>query len=619
MGACGEGADKTVTTADKVRNILHEIESAGQKTASQVADILLNYSGYEEQPKEYIRESENTSQGKDVFQFDMPELKKWKERNNSLYQVKYYRNIFSSRKALAGVVIFIKRAIRKVLRFLIEPVVQEQNEFNGSVTASVNALYNNAVVTQSFINHSLMMSEKWSEIESALNHKLELYSAELAKVNVSLHHLSNRLGEFENYYKELALRFDQANLFMEKQKQANSLLEERLNHFETFMETQKEIDRLIDEKLNRFDAFTERLDQTDLFIEKQRQANPILEERLNRFDVFVETQQEIDRLIDEKLKHFDVFTEKFVQATFLEERLDHIKSAYKNEISGLVYDIEQSELNILRFIGNQASINAQMENSERAALSGEADIPSHLRRIVSEDGNSRGNTGSIYQGIDYFVFENHFRGARWHVKKTLEQYIPYFSGKEPVVDLGCGRGEFLELLKQNQIEAVGVDLYPEFVDYCNMKGLSALADDALAYVSNMPNDSVGGLFASQLAEHLETNQLVSLCGQAYRKLRPDGCFILETPNPTSLAIYTNWFYVDPTHIKPVHPKTLEYFLRQAGFKDVETLFTEQSKPDYRLPLLDGEHIHNLAQFNDGINAVSDLLFGSQDYAIIARK
>lgn len=81
----------------------------------------------------------------------------------------------------------------------------------------------------------------------------------------------------------------------------------------------------------------------------------------------------------------------------------------------------------------------------------------------------------------------------------------------------------------------------------------------------------------------------------------------------------NSFYLDPSHNKPVHPKTMEYYLRKAGFSEVEILFTEASRSGYRLPLLSGKGVDNLEEFNNGINLVTDLLFGSQDYAVIAKK
>jgi O-antigen chain-terminating methyltransferase len=157
------------------------------------------------------------------------------------------------------------------------------------------------------------------------------------------------------------------------------------------------------------------------------------------------------------------------------------------------------------------------------------------------------------------------------------------------------------------------------VDYFKIKGFNALNEDAIVYISSLSNESIGGIFAAQLIEHLRTDQIIQLCNDAYKKLKPDSYLILETPNPTSLAIYTNAFYVDPSHNKPVHPKTMEYFLRQAGFKDIQILYTEHSRSKYRLPLLNGENISNLNEFNDGINCITDILFGSQDYAIMAKK
>ena len=95
--------------------------------------------------------------------------------------------------------------------------------------------------------------------------------------------------------------------------------------------------------------------------------------------------------------------------------------------------------------------------------------------------------------------------------------------------------------------------------------------------------------------------------------------VIETPNPTSLAIYTHAFYVDPSHVKPVHPLTMEYFLQKAGFKNIKIIYTDTSKINCHIPALRGEGIENLDEFNDVMSDVSSTLFGSQDYAIIARK
>ena len=149
--------------------------------------------------------------------------------------------------------------------------------------------------------------------------------------------------------------------------------------------------------------------------------------------------------------------------------------------------------------------------------------------------------GEAYDAIDYFDFENHFRGSREVIKERQRQYLRYFSECKNVVDIGCGRGEFLELLKENNIGATGVDTYDEFVEYCRIHDLSAVCDDGSHYLKTI--DSTDGIFVGQVVEHLKEFQIVDLCNTAFEKMQSGSYLIIETPNPTSLAIYTHAFYV----------------------------------------------------------------------------
>lgn len=224
--------------------------------------------------------------------------------------------------------------------------------------------------------------------------------------------------------------------------------------------------------------------------------------------------------------------------------------------------------------------------------------------------------GSDYEEIDYFDFENHFRGSIDSIKKAQEAYIPYFKDKKNVIDIGCGRGEFLSLMQDNGINAVGVDIYEPYADYCRMKGLNAECGDGSEYLSKL--ESVDGIFVGQVVEHLKPYQIIRLCNTAYEKLSDGGCIIIETPNPTSLSIYTNAFYIDPSHIKPVHPLTMKYYLEKAGFRNIEIIFTESSRPKVSIPPLKSD-AENIDEFNEAVKKVSDMIFGSQDYAVVAVK
>ncbi|MCI8510952.1 MAG: class I SAM-dependent methyltransferase [Lachnospiraceae bacterium] len=221
-----------------------------------------------------------------------------------------------------------------------------------------------------------------------------------------------------------------------------------------------------------------------------------------------------------------------------------------------------------------------------------------------------------YRSIDYLDFESHFRGSRFEITERQKQYLSYYKGCKNVIDIGCGCGEFLELLENNDIVGVGVDTYEDFVVYCHTLGLNAVLDDGIHYLKTV--NGTDGLFLGQVVEHLTIEQILELCDLAYEKLERSRYIVIETPNPTSLAIYANAFYVDPSHTRPVHPLTLEYFLRKSGFRNIRIVYTENSRLA-GIPSLKGEAIENLNEFNHAIQKASDMLFGSQDYAVIAQK
>lgn len=224
-----------------------------------------------------------------------------------------------------------------------------------------------------------------------------------------------------------------------------------------------------------------------------------------------------------------------------------------------------------------------------------------------------------YREIDYFDFENHFRGSRDLIKERQSIYLPYFKDCGGVADLGCGRGEFLELMADNGIPAKGVDTYEEYVELCRERGYEAECTDAVSYLERCEDDSLGGIFLGQVVEHLDLSYLIYLCELTYKKAKPGAHVIMETPNPMCLAIFSAAFYVDPSHNKPVHPLLLQYLMEKAGFKQTEIMFTEPSKVPTHIPELHIAGVENLDQFNDAMVSVNNMLFGSQDYAIIATK
>lgn len=307
--------------------------------------------------------------------------------------------------------------------------------------------------------------------------------------------------------------------------------------------------------------------------------------------------------------------------------LEELEGTLRNElIASLRNDLETISVNLRN---NNAAIEKLSADSEFAKLKlnviekgmknnrirqTSAPVQTESAQAAPAVQTAPESDDSEYEKIDYFDFENHFRGSIESIKKAQEIYLEYFCNKKNVVDIGCGRGEFLALMKESNVNARGVDIYEPYVDYCRMKGLDAVCGDGVEYLSGQ--DGVDGIFVGQVVEHLKTGEIIRLCNTAYEKLSAGGCIVIETPNPTSLAIYTNAFYIDPSHIKPVHPLTMKYFLEKAGFKDIKVIYTEHSRPPYAIPELD---VEGAEEFNNAMKNVSDLLYGSQDYAVIAIK
>ncbi len=222
--------------------------------------------------------------------------------------------------------------------------------------------------------------------------------------------------------------------------------------------------------------------------------------------------------------------------------------------------------------------------------------------------------------IDYFDFENEFRGTRSDIMRSQEAYVDYFktNGGGKILDIGCGRGEFLELMFNYGISVFGVDCYKPFVKYCSDRGFEVCCDDALTYLETLEDCSLGGIFMSQVVEHLSNDYVRALISTAYKKMKPGCCFILETPNPDCVAALTE-FNIDMSHIKPVHFNSLKYLFEKTGFESVERFHNPNAFYPLQAVKIEGEGISNIDEFNKGIEYINNMLFGCRDYTLIARK
>jgi SAM-dependent methyltransferase len=228
---------------------------------------------------------------------------------------------------------------------------------------------------------------------------------------------------------------------------------------------------------------------------------------------------------------------------------------------------------------------------------------------------------ALEPNFDYFGFEEKFRGSEEDIKARQRAYLEYFLGENDILDIGCGRGEFLELLREAGVKVKGVDLDLDMVLYCREKGLDVVQEDGFAYLDSLPDEALGGVFAAQVIEHLESHQIIELVKLCRRKLRPGGTLILETLNPKCLMIFAESFYMDFSHIKPIHPEAMRFLFESTGFLNVELKFSAPVEPSRRISSLPNPEVlgTTVERFNRSLEQLNELLYGFQDYAVIGRK
>jgi SAM-dependent methyltransferase len=215
----------------------------------------------------------------------------------------------------------------------------------------------------------------------------------------------------------------------------------------------------------------------------------------------------------------------------------------------------------------------------------------------------------------YLEFENRFRGTEAEIQKKQEPYVKLFekSGlgkKYPIVDLGCGRGEFLDLLNKKNLQAVGVDLNESMVERAKAKGFAAVNDEGIHYLMQQKSNSLAGVTGFHLAEHIPFESLLVLMAEAQRCLVKGGILLLETPNPESLFVGAFTFHYDPSHLKPLPPAIVQFSALFKGFEKAEIMRMQ--------PELTEKQIKEATK-NPTLQGALQRLYGPRDYALVAYK
>ena len=262
------------------------------------------------------------------------------------------------------------------------------------------------------------------------------------------------------------------------------------------------------------------------------------------------------------------------------------------------------EMSMTSFRGEISHAVTSQRNEWKATLATNSRVIERTTRALLENGLTQSigvsEIARLATPESYIKFEDAFRG-RWKVEERVRWYIPHvreimaLGSRKPMLDIGCGRGEWMLELKRNNFTVLGVDLNPAMADAARAQGLQVVLADAVAHLDSLEPASLSVVSAFHLVEHLPFEQILILVDAAFRALMPGGLLIIETPNPENLVVGACTFWYDPTHIRPLPPAMLRFYVESAGFAPVRTarFYLRTDGPDHATmdepvsPSLDG--------------------------------
>ncbi|GBC79947.1 Trans-aconitate 2-methyltransferase [bacterium HR09] len=369
------------------------------------------------------------------------------------------------------------------------------------------------------------------------------------------------------------------------------------NFQKAFLALQGELEQLRDVRILVLERAAQGLQGA--FDELQRELVRLRDEALPRVETtqgllqkaHEQLQQELELLRDNRLPELSAALQA-VQ-TLAEEVRDHRLPAASARLEALVERLFE-EITVTRSLVDRLLAHEPLQVGV-LEQPWEEELPEAVRRA-------------------WLRFLESHRGSRQEILTRASEYVEVFRGADPVLDLGCGRGELLEALTKAGIPAFGVDSDPTAVAECQRRGLEARVLDALEALAAQPQGSLGGVACVHLIEHLPAARWMKLFEQAARVLRPGGILAVESPNPETLRVGAGLFWVDPTHLRPVHPEAARFVAEAVGLELVEVRKLRPFPPEQQLA----------AQVNDErwrpiFQQLDAWLSGARDYLLVARK
>ena len=440
--------------------------------------------------------------------------------------------------------------------------------------------------------------ESRTEISNEVASKIEETSGSLKALEHDARSLRDDIALLLNYRRELKNELrDTRALITETRAQ----LEDAIKESRTINETCSALTTGLTQLRGEGQAMIERL--------------AVLEDDLTQLREQLESSKEASTAATaERLGQLEIDIPRDVRG--LREALERAGEHLRNLQSQVDREMIQQE-KVRELEGTLARLEQRVTDDGSYLKAGLAEHREVIARLQSpgSPGKRRSDSHSKNGLLDSFYvrFEDRFRGTRPEIKRRLKPYLPIIrssgagSPQFPVLDVGCGRGEWLELLSEHHLSARGVDSNATMQAQCVERRFDVTHADLLDYMRTLPDGRLGAVTAFHIIEHLPLEALLEFVSQAYRTLRPGGVAIFETPNCKNLLVGACNFYLDPTHRNPIPPDTAEFILTLHGFVNVQIKYLSPIK---------GSPFRSKAAASQFLN---DRLFGPQDFGIVGFK
>jgi 2-polyprenyl-3-methyl-5-hydroxy-6-metoxy-1,4-benzoquinol methylase len=305
-----------------------------------------------------------------------------------------------------------------------------------------------------------------------------------------------------------------------------------------------------------------------------------------------------------------------------------VNRALSRAIDGVLAQSQEQQVMLMRVLALLSEISSSIATDEEQLVTQQLDDlqqrAAEQTRALNELDRRIGDVAARVPGagVDTFYDETHFtqrfRGGADDLRVRYADLAARFEGCSPVLDIGFGRGELMELIAEMGITVSGIEVDPHLVALASGRGLDVARGTAVEHLRTLEPASLGGVAMIQVIEHLSPQQVIDVVELCAEKVHPGGKVIVETVNPESLFTYTHSFWLDPDHVRPVHRALLEFLFTEAGFRKLEVEWRSQVPADERLVPVPGDDEQARA-ISENFRRIDRLLFGAQDYALIATR